>query len=101
MRPAQRLEEMVMGIDQAWYDRMPARIEDLVHVLGRLLAGSNQLDDPAALDDNPAAGILRQNGQRIPYPQTHALLPRNPFPAKLAPVSFALQQIILAPALKA
>ncbi|MDF9864741.1 hypothetical protein M2437_003723 [Methylorubrum pseudosasae] len=69
MGPRQRLEEVVMRVDEPGDDDVPRGVERLVHRRGGLPAGRHPLGDAAALDDDAPGGSLRQDRERIAYPE--------------------------------
>src|SRR5690606_18365109 len=87
MRPRQRLEKVVMGIDEPGQHHMPAGIEGGVDWRGRRTARGDDLGDPAVLDDKTAARILGEDGERVPDPQPHqrSTASLRPKPMKMAP----------------
>jgi hypothetical protein len=58
----------MMGIDQAGQNDMAARIDNRVDRTQRLPAGRDQFGDPVAVDDQTAAGIVGQDGERVLEP---------------------------------
>ncbi|MNO96914.1 hypothetical protein D3C76_886050 [compost metagenome] len=67
------LVEVVVGVDQAGRQHVPAGVEGLFAGAGRLLAGGDQFDDAAVLDDDAAAGVEvvgGEDGERIAQPET-------------------------------
>ena len=75
MGARQRLEKMVMSIDQAWNDHVAPGIENLV-ARGRRAILPDQFDDFAALDDKSAFASLGQHCDRIANPNFHRLFVR-------------------------
>ena len=74
MGARQGLIHMMMGIDEAGQDDMPACIECLIHSQGGLSANCHELGDLAVFNDQAATRAIGKTGERIADPQTHELL---------------------------
>ena len=65
MRPRQRLEEVMVRVDEAGNDDVARGVEDMVGFLANLLAATNKLDDLAVLDNDTALSALTEHRQRV------------------------------------
>lgn len=86
MGARQRLEHMVMGVDETGNDDMPAGVEACIDGGRRLPSSRDQFDDAAILDDDAALGALSHDGERRLDPksalhlrcsQRHALMEKS------------------------
>ena len=71
MGAGQRLEEVVVGVDEAGQHDMGGGVEYGVDTLRRL-APPDQTRDPRPLDDDAALRALGKDRQRVPDPRPHA-----------------------------
>ena len=70
MGARQRLEEMMMGVDEAGQNDVAARVE--CRVVSRLRPGrADQLDDPPVLDDQAARAAFGEHGDGVADPGSH------------------------------
>jgi hypothetical protein len=75
VRARQRLEHVVMRVDEARRDDMARGVEDRLDRRGGRSAARDQFNDPAVFDDESAAGIVGENGERVLDPDAHVGLP--------------------------
>ena len=69
-------------------------VEDPVARCGRLPSGGKALDDARALDDEPACRVLvRQDGERLPDPGSHASSPHMATLGESAPAVLHIQGV--------
>ena len=71
MGAGQRLEHVVVRVDEARDDDVPRRVEDGIDRRCGRGAGRQELDDAAILHDEAAGGVLRQDRQGGLDPLTH------------------------------
>ena len=74
MRPGQRLEHVMMRVDEAGEDDMPAGVENRVDGCLRFGASAYTFSNPAVFHDQSALGALGENGDRVLDPASHVVL---------------------------